>query len=672
MNNEYTKRRDILRRVRQYKNLPKYDLGTQPINSGYQYSEDYIPTGSVDKVATSANRSIQAQKQQNAANTINRGIQTGKLIYDLLPSALNSNAALAASNNALSSAFVGSLTPTTINTSLGTASTAGINSSIASSQSAAGVAGGATGVGASVVSKAIPVIGALTSGYNLINDMKGFDDYTNEHDIQDMSGKTTQSIRGVNYDTYSGFDQKGIKDLTKAQNVGSTINTTLSGAGLGASIGSFLGPLGTGIGAGIGALGGFIGGLFGSHSRKERVKRAIANMKDAQSRYNLQSESNAASKGLRNEFYSKHAGTGSSGMYSADGGKSKGGVMNGDVEPNGIAPVYTPNGVQMGPVNSLVGKGETIADLDRGSATLVTTGKKRVDDQPSVAQNGDNITIFGNKIDPMTGISFADLVAPLTMQMQRLNKISSKISGDSNTRKVQEREIQKAKAPILNQMRGIAERQKQTQQQSVQRYDVGKSDIYSILPGLLGANTAMNQYYSYKKDRPSTYNTYTPNINAESAFKLLGGRFDPTTQLNSLNDVTRQAMYNINQSPYSSGQRLGMMSQLFNDRMKNAASIYSNAENVNNQYRQELAKSMLAEGQSDATRRQQANALAYDNYAKALATRRKGMETGLAGALGSINNMFSNLSNNYWINKNIGLYNQKLGKDQLALLSQIR
>lgn len=45
--------------------------------------------------------------------------------------------------------------------------------------------------------------------------------------------------------------------------------------------------------------------------------------------------------------------------------------------------VWTPNGYQSGPVNSLVGKGESIIDYTNGTGTLVTKGKVGVDNQPS-------------------------------------------------------------------------------------------------------------------------------------------------------------------------------------------------------------------------------------------------------------------------------------------------
>lgn len=52
--------------------------------------------------------------------------------------------------------------------------------------------------------------------------------------------------------------------------------------------------------------------------------------------------------------------------------------------------VWTPNGYQEGPVNSLVGKGESIIDYTNGTGTLVTKGKVGVDNQPSSVHEDDS------------------------------------------------------------------------------------------------------------------------------------------------------------------------------------------------------------------------------------------------------------------------------------------
>lgn len=85
--------------------------------------------------------------------------------------------------------------------------------------------------------------------------------------------------------------------------------------------------------------------------------------------------------------------------------------------------VWTPNGYQAGPVNSLVGKGESIIDYTNGTGTLVTKGKVGVDNQPSSVRRDDNNVIAGNDIDWSNGMKFSDQVAPLTVKLQMYNDI---------------------------------------------------------------------------------------------------------------------------------------------------------------------------------------------------------------------------------------------------------
>lgn len=85
--------------------------------------------------------------------------------------------------------------------------------------------------------------------------------------------------------------------------------------------------------------------------------------------------------------------------------------------------VWTPNGYQAGPVNSLVGKGESIIDYTNGTGTLVTKGKVGVDNQPSSVRRDDNNVIAGNDIDWSNGMKFSDQVAPLTAKLQMYNDI---------------------------------------------------------------------------------------------------------------------------------------------------------------------------------------------------------------------------------------------------------
>jgi len=90
----------------------------------------------------------------------------------------------------------------------------------------------------------------------------------------------------------------------------------------------------------------------------------------------------------------------------------------------------------------------------------VDRGTKGKDTVPSIAKEGDNITIAGNDIDMVTGKSFADQVAPYTKMVEQANNIISNINrkGSKATQEVQEREANKIKERALSMMKLITDR----------------------------------------------------------------------------------------------------------------------------------------------------------------------------------------------------------------------
>ena len=117
--------------------------------------------------------------------------------------------------------------------------------------------------------------------------------------------------------------------------------------------------------------------------------------------------------------------------------------------------VWTPNGYQVGPTNSMVGKGESIIDYTNGTGTLVTKGKVGVDNQPSSVRQDDRNVIAGNDIDWTNGMKFSQQIAPLTARLQMYNDIEKKAnkkpsmsSLSKQTMQLQSAQLERAKAPI--------------------------------------------------------------------------------------------------------------------------------------------------------------------------------------------------------------------------------
>ena len=79
---------------------------------------------------------------------------------------------------------------------------------------------------ASTLGKAAGAIGALYSGYNMYNDILGLQDNIG-YQLKDLSSQNTESVGGVAYKTYGGYDESAVNKYTSAQNAGSKINMTL-------------------------------------------------------------------------------------------------------------------------------------------------------------------------------------------------------------------------------------------------------------------------------------------------------------------------------------------------------------------------------------------------------------------------------------------------------------
>lgn len=292
-----------------------------------------------------------------------------------------------------------------------------------------------------------------------------------ENNLMANAGITEGNMDGVTYQRIGAIDGDAAMNQVKSQNTANTINATTTGATAGSSIGGAIVPgVGNLVGGAIGAIGGFVSGLFGGNKRKREMERRIFNAKQSAAYTNNYNMAGASTTALQNNYYNENP-TGNDVIYINRGKDMKG-------------KVWTPSGYQAGPTNSYVGKGESIIDYTNGTGTLVTKGNRGVDNQPSsVSVNDDNVVI-GNDKDWTNGVKFSDQAAPLTVQLQTLNKFNragrynEKSSLSGITKNVQDREINKLRGPIMNQLKNISDRQMMQHQienkQVLRGFKIGK------------------------------------------------------------------------------------------------------------------------------------------------------------------------------------------------------
>lgn len=333
--------------------------------------------------------------------------------------------------------------------------------------------------------------------------------------------------------------------------------------------------------------------------------------------------------------------------------------------------VWTPNGYQSGPVNSLVGKGESIIDYTNGTGTLVTKGKVGVDNQPSSVSINDNNVIAGNDVDWSNGMKFSDQVAPLTAKLQMYNNIEKRAGKKSElsslskqTMELQKNQLDRAKAPILQAMKNITdrqERQHQIEDYAAQikhncgkdRFDNGKNlwdktkqtisswtksgkgkvsnsmlDLGYAFPALL--ETQMLNHW--RRENPVMPNIYAANKYAPIALQTMAGnRVSANPILEKLYAQDRQAAYQLaNSGGYTGGQRQANRVALALGNQRNVADALMNVQEKNAAYRNAYAEMAARLGDSDAQRLQQSNQYGWEAYNRAHGAKTKGIETHLA------------------------------------------
>lgn len=333
--------------------------------------------------------------------------------------------------------------------------------------------------------------------------------------------------------------------------------------------------------------------------------------------------------------------------------------------------VWTPNGYQSGPVNSLVGKGESIIDYTNGTGTLVTEGKVGVDNQPSSVSINDNNVIAGNDVDWSNGMKFSDQVAPLTAKLQMYNNVEKRAGKKSElsslskqTMELQKNQLDRAKAPILQAMKNITdrqERQHQIEDYAAQikhncgkdRFDNGKNlwdktkqtisswtksgkgkvsnsmlDLGYAFPALL--ETQMLNHW--RRENPVMPNIYAANKYAPIALQTMAGnRVSANPILEKLYAQDRQAAYQLaNSGGYTGGQRQANRVALALGNQRNVADALMNVQEKNAAYRNAYAEMAARLGDSDAQRLQQSNQYGWESYNRAHGAKTKGIETHLA------------------------------------------
>lgn len=616
--------------------LAKYDIGTQPIDSGWQRNANQTQAGYFTQNMTPVTNAFVPQAISQGVTNISQPLMnlaqnTAKYITTFNNTAKN----IGTQYGKLAAQQVGEEAERAVYQE-------GLQAAKEGTRSAASKAIGAANV-------ALNVYGALHGGYGLYQNTQDSDTFT-ANDLSKISSETTEYANGVAYGRKGGYDEAGVNKYVEDQNKANKISGITSGLEAGAGIGGLVGSIfpgaGTLIGSGIGAVLGAIGGGMFGHKARERRKRAIEEAKRqyalAADAYNTQNESEAASTGLRNEYYATH---GDEGL-----------------------------GLDNKNPNALIQGGEPIVRVKKdrfGNNRIVAAGMfpitpetpERVDNIPVRLDKGDaKHGVIGNLIDPNTG---ERLAKEARVDLAMFN------SGDPYLQNIGEQGL----LDKLDMQDALQKEQKNMKKyacgKGLRKYAIGKNLNGAFIPTMAFAANELDNWSRKKEvDRMpvEAFNTYSPNPYLMQAGALMPTQYNIDPQMQALNDEARFAKYAINQSAYSPGQKMAMLSNLYNKKMQNVTKLLGEKANQENAMRANYARWLSDMGSIDQQLSYQARQKYYDNIAQAVARQFNAKEQIRKDKRQNWNDFAQNLYNIYMGNKNIGLYEQQLSNEQKKIV----
>lgn len=620
--------------------IPKLDIGTRPI-SGYQRNADQTQAGYITQNVTPVTNAFVPQAISNGISNIQSpllsiGQNTAKYI-------------------------------STYNTALKTATEEAFNKVAASGMDMTsvgakeGVKAAAKSTAKTAASKAVGAANIALNAYSAIHGGLGlYNNWTDSStltaaDISNTAARSTEYTNGVAYERMGGYDVSGVDKYVRDQNKASKMEGATSGFEAGAGVGGLVGSLfpgaGTFIGAGIGGVVGAVAGLFGGSSARRERERAIEEAKRnyafAVDAYNTQGSSEAASAGLRNIFNATHG-------IGADCGK---GVKR----------------YNKGKQPALVGQGEVQGTVDsNGNIVEAHTvdspnGMHRLDNLLTFL--GDNDFVLGNKKD-QSGTEVSQYARMHERMFNSGNPTLQKLGeeGLKNDLELQKRLPKNSNPNPFDILMANDGKNMKKNKNSWPLWEGAEIPLAAFTANYLDDLARQKEI---SRTPIQAYNAYVPNKYLTQAGALMPSTYDINPQRQTINNEARFANYAINQSAYSPGQKMAMLSNMWNKRMKAMSDLMGEKQQQENTMRANYARWLSDVGAQD----QQLMSAYRDKYfsqlAQANARKFNAKQQLRADRRQNWNDLAQNLYNVYFGNKNIGLYAQKLSNESKSDLMKM-
>lgn len=200
---------------------------------------------------------------------------------------------------------------------------------------------------------------------------------------------------------------------------------------------------------------------------------------------------------------------------------------------------------------------------------------------------------------------------------------------------------------------------------------LGINPFVRLAPTVAGLAAGLGQFGHWAGNKIRYNNTYAENPYQQTALNGLNQlRQNPYPAIRAAYDAESRNAYNMqNAGGLTGAQRYyGMIGNAIANQ-RGIADIYANTEAQNNALRSQYYNSLLKEGNEIATRRQNAAQHDWSDYVAAHGRKTKGIETGIANLINSINGGFQNEFKYRMGNKTLGMYLQQLDIDRIKALA---
>lgn len=347
----------------------------------------------------------------------------------------------------------------------------------------------------------------------------------------------------------------------------------------------------------------------------------------------------------------------------------------------------TANGIEQRPENGYASVGEFLIEstpgtqfavnhIDKDTArSLGGSGKRGVDDVPVNVQDSTMISPNKNAVGPF----HQEVLKHLSKVTDNLNKAEKRANLSSlskNTYEVTQREMPKlfyqtgTHDAIKNALRENGTSSDEYNCGKDRRYAEGKMSAFSrMFPTIAGLTASLGQLAHWGTNPIQYHSTYAANPYGTRALNELNQlRYNPYPDIQASQEAERRAAYANSQAGGMTGsQRYMGRIGLGIGAMRNAANVFSNAQQQNNNYRTQYANALLQEGNSIATRRQNANQHDWSDYVQAHGAKTRGIEQAMSNTLGAITGGFQGEFKNRTWQDSLDIYRQqqKLDRERL-------